>query len=124
MTKMHFTRTTSASASAKGAAMIAALFLACTASNALAGNPQRGLEKSQVCQSCHGRNGDEALQDDYPILAGQHADYLEHALRSYRDGSRQNAIMAGFAANLSDEDIADLAAWYSRQDGLKDLSFE
>ena len=105
-------------------ALTAAALLAGAASTALAGNPQRGLEKSQVCQSCHGRNGDEALQDDYPILAGQHADYLEHALRSYRDGSRQNAIMAGFAANLSDQDIADLAAWYSSQDGLHDLSFD
>lgn len=105
-------------------AIAAALVLAGLAGSASAGNPQAGLEKSQVCQSCHGRNGDEALQDDYPILAGQHADYLEHALRSYRDGSRNNAIMAGFAANLSDEDIEDLAAWFASQDGLHDLSFD
>lgn len=88
------------------------------------GNPQRGLEKAQVCASCHGRNGDEPLQNDYPVLAGQHADYLAHALRSYRDGSRQNAIMAGFAVNLSDQDIEDLAAWFASQDGLEDLSFK
>ncbi|NKI35523.1 cytochrome c [Wenzhouxiangella sp. XN79A] len=105
-------------------ALTAALLLVGTATTAVAGNPQRGLEKSQVCQSCHGRNGDEALQDDYPILAGQHADYLEHALRSYRDGTRENAIMAGFAATLSDQDIADLAAWYASQDGLTELSFD
>ena len=124
MTKNLFLPTASAPMNAARAALAAAIVLAASASPVLAGNPQRGLEKSQVCQSCHGRNGDEALQDDYPILAGQHADYLEHALRSYRDGSRQNAIMAGFAANLSDQDIADLAAWYASQDGLKDLSFE
>jgi cytochrome c553 len=91
---------------------------------AAGGDYRRGLEKSQVCQSCHGRTGNESLQPSYPRLAGQHEDYLVHALRSYRDGSRQNAVMAGFAGNLSDQDIADLAAWYSRQEGLQDLDVE
>lgn len=89
-----------------------------------AGDYRRGLEKSQVCQSCHGRTGNESLQPSYPRLAGQHRDYLEHALKSYRNGSRQNAVMAGFAGNLSDQDIADLAAWYSRQEGLSDLTID
>lgn len=88
------------------------------------GDYRRGLEKSQVCQSCHGRTGNESLQPSYPKLAGQHEDYLVHALESYRDGRRQNAVMAGFAGNLSDQDIADLAAWYSRQEGLQDLDVE
>lgn len=86
------------------------------------GNDRRGLEKSQVCQSCHGRTGNESLLPNYPKLAGQHEDYLVNALRSYRDGSRSNAVMAGFASALSDQDIADLAAWFARQDGLTDLS--
>lgn len=89
-----------------------------------AGNAQRGLEKSQVCQSCHGREGRDALQPSYPILAGQHYDYLVYALKSYREGRRQNAIMAGFAGNLSDQDIEDLAAWFSSQEGLVDLSVD
>jgi cytochrome c553 len=88
------------------------------------GDWRRGLEKSQVCQSCHGKTGNESLQPSYPILAGQHADYLEHALKAYRSGDRQNAIMSGFAAGLSDQDIADIAAWYARQDGLTDLSID
>ena len=88
------------------------------------GDWRRGLEKSQVCQSCHGKTGNESLQPSYPILAGQHADYLEHALKAYRSGDRQNAVMAGFATGLSDQDIADIAAWYSRQDGLTDLSID
>jgi len=105
------------------------LILACASfafniSMAHAGNSQRGLEISQVCQSCHGRNGDEALQPEYPILAGQHEDYLVYALQSYRDGRRQNAIMNGFAQNLSDQDIEDLAAWYSSQQGLYDLEMD
>lgn len=88
------------------------------------GNPQRGLEKSQVCQSCHGRNGNESLQPSYPILAGQHQDYLVHSLKSYRNGDRQNAVMAGFATDLSDQDIEDLAAWYASREGLVDLTID
>ncbi len=93
-------------------------------SAAAAGNPQRGLEKSTVCQSCHGVDGNLSLQDDYPKLGGQHYDYLVHALKAYRSGDRENAIMAGFASGLSDQDIEDLAAWYASQDGLVDLSVD
>lgn len=84
---------------------------------ALADDPVRGKELSTVCQSCHGENGNLALQPDYPLIGGQHFDYLVHALRAYRSGDRENAIMAGFARDLSDQDIRDLAAWYSRQEG-------
>ena len=101
--------------------MISALAMLLCASTAYAGNPQRGLEISVVCQSCHGKAGNEALQPDYPILAGQHEDYLVYALESYRDGRRVNALMNGFAMNLSDQDIEDLAAWYSSQEGLYDI---
>lgn len=88
------------------------------------GNPQRGLEISAVCQSCHGIDGNLSLLDDYPKLGGQHYDYLVHALKAYRSGDRNHAIMSGFAAGLSDQDIEDLAAWYSRQTGLIDLSID
>ncbi|MFP4207751.1 MAG: c-type cytochrome [Wenzhouxiangella sp.] len=83
---------------------------------ALAGDPVRGRELSAVCQSCHGEDGNLALQEDYPLIGGQHFDYLVQALRAYRSGDRDNAIMAGFARDLSDQDIRDLAAWYARQD--------
>jgi cytochrome c553 len=82
-----------------------------------ADDPVRGKEISQVCQSCHGENGNLALQDNYPLIGGQHFDYLVHSLKAYRSGARENAIMAGFARDLSDQDIRDLAAWYSRQEG-------
>lgn len=88
------------------------------------GNPQRGLEISTVCQSCHGIDGNLSLQDDYPKLGGQHYDYLVHALKAYRSGDRNHAIMSGFAVGLSDQDIEDLAAWYARQTGLVDLSID
>jgi len=104
--------------------LIAAALFAAGAADAADGDYRRGLEKSQVCQSCHGKTGNESLQPSYPRLAGQHEDYLVHALKSYRDGGRTNAVMAGFAANLSDQDIADLAAWYSRQQGLETLELD
>ena len=55
---------------------------------------------------------------EYPVLAGQHEDYLRQALRDYRSGKRQNAIMNGFAAPLTDADIRELAAHFARQPGL------
>lgn len=84
---------------------------------ATAGNPARGQELSVTCHACHGEDGNLVLAEDYPIIAGQHFSYLVHALRSYRDGGRDHAIMSGFARDLSDQDIRDLAAWYSRQRG-------
>jgi cytochrome c553 len=49
------------------------------------------------------------------MLAGQHADYLVHALKAYKSGDRQNAIMNGQAAALSEQDMRDLAAYYAAQ---------
>lgn len=108
----------------KTSALIGALIVCIIGSHAQAqsGDYRRGLEKSQICQSCHGKTGNESLMPSYPRLAGQHEDYLVFSLKSYREGRRKNAVMAGFAANLTDQDIADLAAWYSRQEGLSDLS--
>lgn len=81
-----------------------------------AGDPKAGQEKSGTCAACHGADGVSNIPTN-PILAGQYASYLEQALKSYRSGSRQNAIMAGFASQLSDQDIEDLAAWFSSQEG-------
>ncbi len=78
-----------------------------------------GRDKSAPCQACHGENGLAADPALYPNLGGQYGSYLEHSLKSYRDGTRANLIMAGFVANLSDQDIEDLAAWYSSQGGLE-----
>ena len=88
-----------------------------------AGNVAAGQEKSKTCASCHGATGNESLDDTYPKLAGQHPEYLARALHEYKSGKRKNAIMAGFAGALSDEDINDLAAFYGSQAGdLHDLS--
>lgn len=73
--------------------------------------------QAATCVACHGQDGIGILPE-YPTLAGQHADYLEQALKDYRKGRRQNAIMNGFAGALTDADIKALAAYYSSQKGL------
>lgn len=94
-----------------------ALLTFCVATTAVAEEERRPLEQLVgTCAACHGQRGDEALQPSYPILAGQHPSYLEQALKQYRSGERNNAIMNGQAANLSDGDIKALAAYYARQE--------
>ena len=85
-----------------------------------AGNAAEGQKKSAVCHACHGPTG-VSIQPIYPNLGGQHQNYLSKTLHTFRDGSRQNAIMNGFAANLSDADIADITAWYASQSGLVEI---
>jgi cytochrome c553 len=88
-----------------------------------AGNPANGAQLSQVCQACHGPDGNGVGDPQYPIIAGQYADYLAHSLKAYRSGERSNVIMQGFAQNLSDQDIADLSAYFASQKSkLEDLS--
>jgi len=69
---------------------------------------------SQTCVACHGIDGIGILPE-YPNLAGQHADYIEVALKAYRSGQRKNAVMGGMAAALTDQDIRELAKYYSSQ---------
>jgi cytochrome c553 len=77
-----------------------------------------GREKSkQVCAACHGEAGDKPLQPDYPILAGQHADFLFKAMRDYKSGQRKNAVMAGMAQPLTRKEMQDLAEWFASQKG-------
>ena len=83
----------------------------------MAGDVTRGKEKSTVCASCHGPDGNSTITAN-PRLAGQYESYLLHALRSYKSGDRKNPVMAGFAAALSDEDMEDLAAYFASQKGL------
>jgi cytochrome c553 len=68
----------------------------------------------EVCAACHGMDGKSADPNN-PHLAGQWRDYLEKALRDYKSGERNNAIMSGFAKALSKQDIENLAAYYASQ---------
>ena len=87
------------------------------------GDPVRGEQKAATCEACHGKTG-ISIDPNYPNLAGQHFSYLVKALSDYRSGARDNAIMASFATQLSNQDIEDLAAWFASQEGLQDLSIK
>ncbi|MBD8526937.1 c-type cytochrome [Pseudomarimonas arenosa] len=94
-----------------------ALALLLGLTGAQAADIEAGKLKSQTCQACHGADGNGMGDPQYPKIAGQYPDYLEKALKDYRSGARKNAIMAGFAGTLSDEDIKNLAAFYAAQQG-------
>ena len=83
-------------------------------------------EKLEACAACHGANGAEPLAPTYPKIAGQHASYLEHALKSYRSGRRNNAIMMSQAQmlELSHADIKRLAEHFSKQPGLEQVPID
>jgi cytochrome c553 len=82
----------------------------------------QGEATGQSCADCHGADGNGPIDPSYPKLGGQYADYLAHALKAYRSGNRQHALMTGQAARLSDQDIADLAAYFgSRETQLRNL---
>lgn len=81
--------------------------------SARAGDARLGKKRATACQTCHGMDGLSKLPEA-PNLAGQVEPYLVKALAEYRDGKRQNEIMNVVAKDLSDTDIADLAAYYGR----------
>lgn len=106
-------------------ALVAALsLLAGTVFAAPVGDIGAGKTKAQTCAACHGADGNTTIDPMYPRLAGQYADYLSKALHDYKSGARANPIMAGFAGTLSEQDIADLAAFYAAQPAatLHDIS--
>lgn len=71
-------------------------------------------DKAKTCVGCHGADGN-SMVPTFPKLAGQHAQYLEKALKDFRDGFRKDATMQAFAKGLSDKEIKDLAAYYAAQ---------
>jgi len=86
------------------------------------GNVQNGEKLAKECAQCHGADGNPT-DPQYPRLAGQYRNYLEHALTEYKNGSRKNAIMALPVQSLSKQDIVDLSTYYSGLPGkLTDLS--
>jgi len=83
------------------------------AAASLAGDLDRGRQRVEMlCQTCHGLDG-QATLPGAPNLSGQNRDYLVIQLEAYRDGSRTHPQMSIVAGSLSDEDIEDVAEWYS-----------
>jgi len=93
--------------------LTAALFAISTASTALAADPSAGRKKAARCQACHGLDG-VAKMPNVPHIAGESELYLAKQLKAFRGGERRDPQMSLMAKNLSDEDIADLAAYFAR----------
>lgn len=78
----------------------------------LKGDPERGKAKSALCSACHGVAG-VSVNPLWPSLAGQQEQYLVKQIKAFRDGEREEITMQPFVENLSDQDVADLAAFYA-----------
>jgi cytochrome c553 len=96
------------------ATLLCTAALASAAPALAAGSKEAGQAKSSTCVACHGVDGNSA-NPEWPSIAGQHESYLIRQLKAFRDGVRQNVLMSPMATRLTDEDIADLAAWYGSQ---------
>jgi cytochrome c553 len=100
------------------AKLVAALSLAAvlvwTSSALAAGSKEAGQAKAATCSACHGMDGN-SLNPEWPNLAGQGEAYIVRQLKAFHGGQRQNVLMSPMAAGLSDQDMADLAAFYSSQ---------
>ncbi|MEY3747854.1 MAG: hypothetical protein RL194_1313 [Pseudomonadota bacterium] len=95
------------------AAFALGLFSAVSAN--AAGDAAKGATiANQVCMACHGADGNSPISM-YPTLAGQHPEYITKQLHDFKSGERKNAIMAGMVAALTDEDMANLGAYYASQ---------
>lgn len=82
------------------------------------GNAAAARPKVEMCIGCHGIPGYKASFPEVyqvPMIGGQSAKYIESALRAYQKGERKHPSMRGIAASLTDQDIADVAAYYAQQ---------
>lgn len=100
-------------------ALLAACALTFSAAAAMAQAPAAKIDlakgqaiATQVCAACHTADGSRGSPAN-PIIAGQHASYLEKQLREFKSGQRNNAVMKGFASTLSDDDMRNVAAFYA-----------
>ena len=82
-----------------------------------------GAEIAKQCVACHGEDGNSPTPN-FPRIAGQHADYMFHSLKSYKNGDRKNAIMAGIVAALSEEEMKNVSAFYASQNGLSVVNID
>lgn len=79
------------------------------------GDADAGKDKSGTCASCHGQDGNSP-SPMYPKIAGQHAGYIVDQLKAYKSGEREDAVMQGMSAPLSEQDMMDLGAYYAAQE--------
>ena len=84
---------------------------------AAGGTQGASFDKAAACAACHGQNG-ISVNAMWPTLAGQHEDYLVHAIRQYKAGTRKDPVMSAQAAMIAEEDIPLLAAYFASLEGL------
>ena len=77
-----------------------------------AGDPEAGKTKSAMCMACHGADGNSPAPN-FPKLAGQHPNYVTKQLKEFKAGERTDATMNGMTAALSEQDMADIAAYFA-----------
>ena len=97
-------------------AISAAMAFLLSASAWAEGDPARGRARAQMCEGCHGiADYRTAYPEVYPVprIGGQQAAYIVKTLQDYKTGARKHPSMRGIAATLSDQDMADLAAYYA-----------
>jgi cytochrome c553 len=78
----------------------------------VSGDIKKGKVKAELCQGCHGLDG-ISVSSIIPNLAGQKEEYLVVSLKAFKSGSRKNGIMSSIVAGISNDDIADISAYYS-----------
>ena len=102
------------------ARLLLAAVLVAASGTALAasGDAEVGKKKSAPCAVCHGAEG-VSVSPEFPNLAGQYPDYIESAIRHYKNGKRKNPIMQAQVKDLSQKDVLDLAAYFSSLKGLQ-----
>jgi cytochrome c553 len=102
------------------ARLLLAAVLVAASGTALAasGDAEVGKKKSTPCAVCHGAEG-VSVSPEFPNLAGQYADYIESAIRHYKNGKRKNPIMQAQVKDLTQKDVLDLAAYFSSLKGLQ-----
>lgn len=96
------------------AALITCLLLGAGPATLAAGDPEAGQAKAAACAGCHGPNGASAVAQ-FPKLAGQHESYSVGQLKAFKSGERSNPMMTGMSAALSEQDMADIGAFFAKQ---------
>lgn len=97
--------------------------VAFAAEQPVVGSAEKGQAKAAPCVACHGVNGN-SVNPEWPNLAGQHESYIKRQLQAFKDDERQNPLMTPMAKPLSEQDMADLGAYYAEQKATGTLEAE
>ena len=79
------------------------------------------IEEANSCVGCHGADGNSMIPT-FPKIAGQYQDYLYHALKAYKNGERDNAIMSGISSTLNEKQMKKLSKYFSSQKGMQKIN--